>query len=50
MGALPHDGLEMALHDLQEALPSESSPTDDPDETFLLDAAMADVRRATPSA
>jgi hypothetical protein len=44
------EGMEMALHDLQEALPCESPPTGEADETFSLDAAMATLRQATPPA
>jgi hypothetical protein len=48
--AISGEALELALRDLQEALPCSSPPTADPDETFCLDAAMAFVRRATPNA
>jgi hypothetical protein len=44
------EALEMALHDLQEALPCESPPTGEADETFSLDVAMASLPRATPPA
>jgi hypothetical protein len=44
------EALEMALHDLQGALPCESPPAGEEEETFLLAAAMALIRRATPSA
>ena len=44
------EALEMALHDLQEALPCESPPTGEADETFSLDAAMATLRPPTPNA
>src|SRR5262249_21822506 len=42
------EALEMALKDLQEALPSESPPDDS--ETFWLEEAIAFLRRHTPRA
>jgi hypothetical protein len=44
------EALELALEHLQGALPSDSKPTDDAEETFSLDAAMAYLHRATPPA
>jgi hypothetical protein len=47
---LSSEGLELAIQYLQGILPSESPPTDDAQETFSLDNAMAYLHRATPPA
>jgi hypothetical protein len=42
--------LELAVQDLQDALPADSSPSADTAEPLSLDAAMAFLRRHTPPA
>ena len=44
------EALEMALQELQDALPADSTPNAGAPETLSLDAAMAFIRRHTPPA
>ena len=44
------EALELALQELRDALPAESTPNDDSPEPLSLDAAMAHIRRHTPPA
>ena len=49
-GQIPCEALELAIQDLRDSLSSESPPSESEGEGLSLDAAMAFVRRATPSA
>jgi hypothetical protein len=44
------EALELALQELRDALPAESTPNDNSPDPLSLDAAMAYIRRHTPPA